>query len=171
MRRFSILGVLGVLVLGAGLAMAAGPSSSPAPSGSPAPTTTGSSSTSTGTNAATAAQTSWSTDLRPLTGLSGSVHFRQNANGTGTVTLRLIGMVRAAPWVVEIDGGSATNPAIGDRVALRSGAGVARTGIDTLTIDLTKAEMQAFLHDLARDGVVVSVSDGVHESVASLPAS
>jgi ABC-type transport system substrate-binding protein len=163
MRKLSIIGTIFVLLLGASMTVAASPAPSPsAPNG----TTTAPSTAST-----TSTATTWSADLKPQTGVTGSVHFREASDGTGTVTLRLLGLARTAPWVVEIDGGSSTNPGIGPAIAVKSGSSVRRTGIDTLTIDLTKTEMRNFLRDLSKDGVIVAVSDGTHESVATLPAS
>jgi hypothetical protein len=164
MRKPAVLAAIAVLLFGAGVAVAQSPSPSPSSSSSSGATTPSTTST-------TSSTTSWSADLKPQTGVTGSVHFRENSDGTGTVTLRLLGLARSAPWVVEIDGGSLTNPGIGDRIAVKSGSSVRETGIDELTIDLTKTEMRDFLHDLSSDGVVVAVSDGTHESVATLPPS
>jgi len=174
MRKLPVLAAVAVLLLGAGVAVAQSPSPTPTPadsSGTTTPSTTTPSTTTPGSSSTSTSTTSWSADLKPQTGVTGSVHFHENSDGTGTVTLRLLGLARSAPWVVEVDGGSLTNPGIGDRIAVKSGGSVRETGIDELTIDLTKTEMRDFLHDLSRDGVIVSVSDGTHESVATLSPS
>lgn len=172
MRKLSILGTIAVLTLGAGMTLAASPApATPSPSTS---TGTGSSTTTPAppsqASTQSAPQTSWSATVRPLHAVTGSVGFRQEANGTGVVTLKLAGMSQEAAWFVDIDGGTAARPNESDEIAERSGADVIRTGRDTLSIRLTKAEMDAFLKDRSRVGIVVSISDGSRQSVATLPA-
>ena len=168
MRKLSILAPVAVLTIGAGLTMAA----SPAPSTPPSPAVTGGSSGTTGTTGSSTATStsSWSAQVHPLDAVTGGLTVQRRSDGTGVLTLKLDGMRREADWSVDVDGGTAAHPVEPDEIAERSGADVARSGADTLAIQLTKAEMDAFSKDQAKVGIVVSISDGTRRAVATLPA-
>jgi len=169
MRKLSILGISVLLIIGAGLTVAASPSPSPAASPAASPSSGGATTTPATTPATAGSPSSWSATVAPQVGLTGSIHVRELGDGTGRVDVRLVGLDRTAPWVIELTGGTPSNPNLGDMIAVRSGSSVARTGIDTIVLSLSKAEMTAFRNDRAKFGVVVSISDGTHESVASIP--
>jgi len=171
MRKLSILGISVLLIIGAGLTVAASPSPSPAASPAASPSSGGATTTPATTPATGTAgsSSSWSAAVAPQVGLTGSIHVRELGDGTGRVDVRLVGLDRTAPWVIELTGGTPSNPNLGDMIAVRTGSSVARTGIDTIVLSLSKAEMTAFRNDRAKFGVVVSISDGTHESVASIP--
>jgi hypothetical protein len=160
MRKLSILAPVAVLTLGAGMTLAASPASS----------TPGSSSAAGAASTASTTATSWSAKVRPLDAVTGGLTVSRATDGTGVLTLKLDGMRQDAAWSVDVEGGTAARPIETDEIAERSGADVVRTGTDTLTIHLTRAEMDAFVKDQAKSGIVVSISDGSRQAVATLPA-
>jgi|SRR5690349_5984143 hypothetical protein len=131
------------------------PAASPAPSASPSPSTTGA--------------TTFSSQVLPLQ-IRGSAKVVEHANGSGTVTLRVSGLLDAQHWTVDIDGGTVALPNEKAEIASKAGADVTRLAMDTVRIRLTKAEMTAFMRARDHGGVVAEVSDGTRVGYAEFTA-
>jgi hypothetical protein len=183
MRRFAAIGAgMALLFSGAIVLAAASPSASPAsspkPSASPrasaapaasaAPTPAASAAPSSGTTASGA--TSFSATVRPLQ-IGGSAKVTEAKSGTGTVTLRVTGLLDAQRWTVDIDGGTIALPNERVEIAFKTGADVTRLTVDTVRIHLTKTEMAAFVKAQKAGGVVAIVSDGLRVGYAEFAGS
>lgn len=179
MRRSAFLAATAVSLIGASVALAAaGPT--PSPSAAPhatstprpsaaasmAPTSSPSAKPSPSVNPSnTSAATSFSATVKPLQ-ISGTATVAEAANRTGTVTLKLTGLVDEQRWTVDIEAGTIARPNERVEIAFKSGSEVTRVGTDTVRIHLTKAEMAAFLHARTHGGVVAVVSDGARLAYA-----
>lgn len=175
MRTLPILSGAALVLLVAGATVAASPPPSPSlnPSSSPMPIASPTASpgaTNTSPSTTTAGQT-WSATIQPLHQTTGTAQLVAAANGSGTLTVTLDGLRADARWTVDIDGGTLPDlsESAANDIAFRAGAGVDKTSSRTLTIHLTKREMQDFSAALNTRGVVVMVSDGVNQSAATFP--
>ncbi len=92
-------------------------------------------------------------------------------SGTGTVTLRVTGLLDAQRWTVDIDAGTIARPNEGVEIASKAGADVTRLTMDTVRIHLTKTEMAAFAKAQKAGGVVAIVSDGLRVGYAEFAGS
>jgi len=90
----------------------------------------------------------------------------ESASGSGTVVLRVSGLLDAVHWTVDIDGGSVARPNEAREIAFKTGTDLTRLAMDTVSIHLTGAEMTAFLKAEKVGGVVAVVSDGVRVGYA-----
>jgi predicted RNA methylase len=88
------------------------------------------------------------------------------ANGTGTVTLHVTGLLDSTLWTVDIDGGNVAHPNENVEIAFKTGADVTPLTMDTVEVHLTKPEMARFMHAQAHGGAVAVVSDGTREGYA-----
>jgi hypothetical protein len=131
-------------------APSASPSASPSPTPSPSPS---------------AAEPTFHAAVQPLQ-ISGMASVVESANGTGTVTLKVAGLLDAQRWSVDIDGGTIARPYENVEIAFKTGSDLTRLATDTVRIHLTKTEMAAFLHARAHGGVVAEVSDGTRVGYA-----
>jgi hypothetical protein len=173
MRRFAFLGGAAAVLLGTAVALAAAspspspsatakPSATPHPSASPSPSTTPAPTTIPKT---TTTEPSFSATVHPLQ-ISGSANVVEASGGTGTVTLRVTGLLDAQRWTVDIDAGTIARPNERVEIAFKTGADVTRLATDTVRIHLTKTEMAAFLKARTSGGVVAEVSDGMRVGYA-----
>ncbi|HXI79186.1 MAG TPA: hypothetical protein VNM34_00065 [Verrucomicrobiae bacterium] len=94
----------------------------------------------------------------------------ETANGGGTVTLRVSGLLDAQRWSVDIDGGTIALPNEAREIAFKTGVDVTRLTMDTVRISLSKTEMSAFMAARKSGGVVAVVSDGVRLGYAEFAA-
>jgi hypothetical protein len=94
----------------------------------------------------------------------------QTPAGGGTVTLKVTGLLDAEHWSVDIDGGTIARPNENAEVAFKTGADVTRLAMDTVQVNLTKGEMDAFTHAMNHGGVVAQVSDGTRIGYAEFTA-
>lgn len=173
MRRSAFLAAAAVSLFGASVALAAAspapsPSAAPQASGTPrpsaaasaAPTSSPSAKPTPSASPSTApAEPSFNATVQPLE-ISGTATVVEAADKTGTVTLKLTGLVDEQRWTVDLEAGTITRPNERVEIAFKSGSDVTRLGTDTIRIRLTKAEMAAFLHARANGGAVAVVSDG-----------
>jgi hypothetical protein len=134
------------------------PSATPAPAASPAPGTT--------TTVPAEQNPTWSASVAPVD-ITGGATVVKNSNGTGTLTLKLTGMVDEATWKVDVQAGTIEMPSQRVRIALKQGDDVTKVAPDTIKVDLTKSEMKAFVKAQKSTGVVVFVSDGTRLSAAT----
>ena len=175
MRRFATLGA-GMALLFSGAIVLAAASPSPAPSASPSPSATpkaSSAPTASPTPAPATTPTGESTfsaKVQPLE-IGGSATVAEASGGTGTVTLRVTGLLDAQRWSVDIDGGTIARPNERIEIAFKSGADVTRLATDTVRINLTKSEMSAFVKARKAGGVVAIVSDGTRLGYAEFSGS
>lgn len=182
MRQIAVLtGVLAVLFSGAVVLAAASPS--PSPSAAASPTATPHPSASPKASAApsatpkpkaspapaAASEPSFTSTVHPLQ-IAGSAKVVESSNGTGTVTLRVSGMLDAQRWTVDIDGGTVARPNERIEIAFKAGADITRLTMDTVRIHLTRTEMHAFLNARKTGGVVAVVSDGSRLGYAEFSA-
>ena len=153
MKRTALLVAAAVVVLGgAASVMAANPSPSRAATAKPAP--------SAGSSALSAAPAQvFRAQVNPLQ-ITGTASVKELANGGGVMTLTLSGLLDARRWSVDVEAGTIAQPNERVEIAFRAGADVSRLASDTIRIQLTKAEMAAFLKAEAHGGVVAVVSDG-----------
>jgi hypothetical protein len=174
MRRIAFLGATtAVLFSGAVVLAAASPSASPSPSSSPRASATSTPSASSATpkaapKAATTA-TTFSATVQPLQ-IAGSATVTEQPDGSGTVTLRISGLLDAQRWTVDVDGGTIAMPNEHREIAFKAGVDVTRLAMDTVSVRLSKAEMTAFLSAQKSGGVVAIVSDGTREGYAQFSA-
>ena len=177
MRRFAFLGAVAALLFsGAVVLAAASPSPSPSPSAKPtatphpsaAPSATATPSAtpapSTGSTPAAAGQT-FNATVQPLQ-ITGSATVTETSAKTGTVTLRISGLLDAVRWSVDIDGGTIARPNERVEITSKSGADLTRLATDTVRIHLSAAEMAAFLKAEKSGGVVAVISDGMRVGYA-----
>lgn len=174
MRRFLILGAtLALTLAGATLVAAASPTPSatahPASTPRPSPATHSTATPSTAPHASAAPVTSFTANVQPLQ-LTGTATVTETAGGSGTVTLKISGLVANQSWSVDIDGGTAALPNERADIAFKAGSQVTRLGSDTVRIQLTKSEMAAFLKARSSGGVVAMVSDGLRVAAAEFTA-
>ena len=171
MRRFAFLGAaVALLFSGAVVLAAASPAPSPSPTAKPtatphpsaAPSATPAPSAS--STPATSGQT-FNATVQPLQ-ITGSATVVETSAKTGTVTLRVSGLLDAVRWSVDIDGGTIARPNERVEIASKSGADLTRLATDTVRIHLSAAEMAAFLKAEKSGGVVAVVSDGMRVGYA-----
>jgi len=134
------------------------PTATPAPAASPAPGTA--------TTVPTEQNPTWSANVAPVD-ITGGATVVQNSDGTGTLTLKLTGMVDEATWKVDVQAGTIEMPSERVRIALKQGDEVTNIAPDSITVQLTKDEMRAFVKAQKSTGVVVFVSDGTRLSAAT----
>lgn len=135
-----------------------GPTATPAPAASPAPGTA--------TTVPTEQNQTWSASVAPVD-ITGGATVVKNSDGTGTLTLKLTGMVDEATWKVDVQAGTIEMPSQRVRLALKQGDEVTKVAPDTIKVQLTKNEMHAFVKAQKSTGVVVFVSDGTRLSAAT----
>jgi hypothetical protein len=90
----------------------------------------------------------------------------EGANGTGTVTLHVTGLLDSTLWSVDIDGGTVARPNENLEIAFKTGVDLTPLTTDTVQLHLTKPEMARFTHAEGHGGVVAVVSDGTREGYA-----
>jgi hypothetical protein len=183
MRRFAFLGAaVALLFSGAVVLAAASPAPSPspsakptatphpsaAPSATPAPSASSTPAPSASSTPATSGQT-FNATVQPLQ-ITGSATVVETSAKTGTVTLRVSGLLDAIRWSVDIDGGTIARPNERVEIASKSGADLTRLATDTVRIHLSAAEMAAFLKAEKSGGVVAVVSDGTRVGYAEFGA-
>jgi hypothetical protein len=175
MRRFAFLGAAAALLFsGAVVLAAASPAPSPSPSAKPtatphpsaAPSATPAPSAS--STPSTSGQT-FNATVQPLQ-ITGSATVTETSAKTGTVTLRVSGLLDAVRWSVDIDGGTIARPNERVEIASKSGADLTRLATDTVRIHLSGAEMAAFLKAEKSGGVVAVISDGTRVGYAEFGA-
>jgi hypothetical protein len=177
MRRFAFLGAAAAVLFGAAVALAAAsPSPSPSatahPSATPRPSASPSASATpapTATPKPASTEQSFSANVQPLQ-ISGSAKVVESSAGTGSVTLRVSGLLDSQRWTVDIDGGTVARPNEAVEIAFKSGADITRLTMDTVRIHLTRTEMTAFLKARTSGGVVAVVSDGMRLGYAEFAA-
>ena len=179
MRKIATLGA-GMALLFSGAVVLAAASPSPSPSSSPQPLPTPRATTapkatptpspfSAPTTTGTTTESTFSAKVLPLQ-ISGSANVVEAAGGTGTVTLRVSGLLDAQLWTVDIDGGTVARPNERVEIAFKAGADITRLTMDTVRIHLTRTEMHAFLNARKAGGVVAVVSDGTRLGYAEFSA-
>jgi hypothetical protein len=159
MNRLSLVAGAMAVPLVAAVAMAASPSAAPA---------AGPTATPVAPQASTAPSTqskTWTADVQPVQ-IGGSATVTLNADGTGTISLQLSGLVNGAAWTVDVDGGTLDRPNELRSIAYRTGDQVKKVSPDTINIQLTKAEVDAFNTAYGNQGVVIFISDGSRLSAA-----
>jgi hypothetical protein len=175
MRRFAFLGAAAALLFsGAVVLAAASPAPSPSPSAKPTatPHPSAAPSASPAPSASSTPSTSGQTfnaTVQPLQ-ITGSATVTETSAKTGTVTLRVSGLLDAVRWSVDIDGGTIARPNERVEIASKSGADLTRLATDTVRIHLSGAEMAAFLKAEKSGGVVAVISDGTRVGYAEFAA-
>jgi hypothetical protein len=185
MRTIPTFAGIALTLVAAGAVMAASPAPTPAPAATPAPakaaapaktpaaaTSTAATSTAATSTAASSAATTLSAAIRPLNVTTGTTTVTQAADGSGTITVTLHGLVPDAAWSVDIDSGTSLRFNDLNRVdiATRNGTGVEKVSSDTFRIHLTASEMKRFNSERSKNGVTVLVSDGTNRSAAVFAA-
>jgi len=177
-RRTSSIGAAVAVFAVAGIALAAAsPLASPSPSASPKPSPSVSATPkapatpkpSASSSPSATGQTSFSSQVLPLQ-IRGSARVVEHADGSGTIRLRVTGLLDSQPWAVEIDGGTVAKPAETAEIAFKTGADVARLAMDTVRIHLTPAEMTAFMKARANGGAFAEITDGTRVGYAEFTA-
>jgi hypothetical protein len=183
MNRLALIGAALAVAVSAAVAMAASPSPSPSagatatpgasasPTASPVPSgaPTASPAPSPSASALAAQGQTWSAQVQPVT-VTGTATVDQLADGRGTITLQLTGMVDEQAWTVDVDAGTIEMPRERVNIAFRSGDEVQRVAPDSIKIQLTKSEMDAFIKAQKSTGAVIFIGDGTRLSAAVVPA-
>jgi hypothetical protein len=150
MRMIPMLAGVALVLASAGVATAAAPSKAqPASSSSSA--------------------TTFTATITPLHAVNGTATVVKNANGSGTVTLKLSGLRADTTWTADIDGQATKTDTLADHRQLRFASGVTadKVSSDTLRIQLTAEQMSWFLRERAASGVAITVTDGSSQATAS----
>jgi hypothetical protein len=181
MRKLGIAGGVAATVLGATVVMAAAPApaATPTPAGEPVTKTapvaksapvTKSAPAATGATRAPVAATAnpWSADVMPLT-LQGNATFVKHGNGTGTLTMKMQGLDPLARWTVTIVLGGTGSFESRTSLFHWTSSDIDRLGNGTLSVRLTKDEFASIAHARTADGLIILVSDGSRESLATFP--
>ena len=108
----------------------------------------------------------WKATVKLANAAAAAATVTKNANGTGTLTVNLTGLRADRAWVVDIDGGKTTTSRETAEIAFRSGLGVEAVSSRTLTIHLTKAQMEAYLDTASASGIVLRLRDAADKSAA-----
>ncbi len=181
MRQFAFLGgAAAVLFSGAVVLAAAGPTPSPSATAHPAASPTASptprpstapkaSTTPAATGLTSTTEPSFNAQIQPLQ-ISGTATITEATDATGSMTLRVTGLLDAQHWSVDVDGGTIALPNERLEIASKAGVDVTRLATDTVRIHLTKTEMAAFLKAQKGSGVVAVVSDGSRVGYAEFAA-
>jgi hypothetical protein len=179
MRQYAPFGAIVVLLFGGAVVLAAAspapsPSSAANASGSPAATATPRPSASPTAKPAPSASTapaepSFTSTVKPLE-ITGTATVVESSADTGTVTLKVSGLLDAQRWSVDIDGGTVARPNEAVEIAFKSGADITRLASDTIRVHLTKTEMARFMRAEKSGGVVAEISDGVRIGYAEFQA-
>jgi hypothetical protein len=181
MNRLALIGAALAIPVSAAVAMAASPSPSPSagatatpgasasPTASPVPSGAPTASPAPSATAQAVQAQTWSAQVQPVT-VTGTATVDQLADGRGTITLQLTGMVDEQAWTVDVDAGTIEMPRERVNIAFRSGDEVQRVAPDTIKIQLTKSEMDAFVKAQKSTGAVIFISDGTRLSAAVVPA-
>jgi hypothetical protein len=174
MRTIPTFAGIALTLVAAGAVMAASPAPTPAPAATPAPAKASAPAKAPAAASPTSSSAAMtlSAAIKPLNVTTGTTTVTQAADGTGTITVTLHGLVPDAAWSVDIDSGTSLRFNDLNRVdiATRNGMGVEKVSSDTFRIHLTASEMKRFNSERSKNGVTVLVSDGTNRSAAVFTA-